>query len=296
VKKIVKRKMAISAIVACLIVGAVLMIGADSSAKNTVASVGDEVITKEELTNTLMELYGQTTLQSLIDNKVIELEAEKQNISVSEKEIDKELQSYMESFGGEDSFNLALEQSGGTLEQVKSEIENYLKLKKLLEPEIEITEEEMKNYFEENKELFNQEEQVKASHILVEDEATAKKVSKKLASGEKFEELAKEYSTDTSNAEQGGDLGYFAKGEMVEEFEKAAFSLDVGKISDPVKTDYGYHIIKVTDKKAAKEANYKDHQAEVKERILEEKMETEYSTWLEKKKEEYEISNTLEKE
>lgn len=285
-----------------LSIGAILVIvlavvgGLAFSKKDVVASVNGDPIKKDEVYDILVKQGGPTVVDTLINNKIIEQEAKKEGITVSEKEIDKELNSFMESYGGEDTFNAALEQSGISLDYFKQDIENFLKIEKLLKPSIKITEDEMKEFFNENKDSFAQKEQVEASHILVEDEAKAKEVEKKLADGEDFAKLAKEYSTDTSNAEKGGELGYFGKGEMVPEFEKVAFATKVGEISDPVKTDYGYHIIKVTDKKAAKEAVYEDHKEEVKKALFDEKLNTEYPTWLEKKKKKYDIENTLTKE
>ena len=165
----------------------------------------------------------------------------------------------------------------------------------MIEPTIKITDEEISAYFEENKDSFAQAEQVEASHILVKDKATAEEVLKKLNDGGDFAKLAKEYSTDTSNAENGGSLGYFGKGQMVAEFEDVAFKLKVNEISDPVKTEYGYHIIKVTGKKEAKAANLKDNKEAIKETLLTQKLQTEYPTWLESKKAEYKITNTFDK-
>ncbi|VVB57168.1 Foldase protein PrsA [uncultured archaeon] len=90
--------------------------------------------------------------------------------------------------------------------------------------------------------------EVRASHILVSSEAEAVSLTKKLAAGSKFEDLARQFSKCPSSA-KGGDLGFFGKGMMVKEFEAAAFSLPVGQVSPPVKTQFGYHLIKVTGKK-----------------------------------------------
>jgi parvulin-like peptidyl-prolyl isomerase len=90
--------------------------------------------------------------------------------------------------------------------------------------------------------------QVRASHILVEDEKTAKKLKADIDAGADFKKVAKKNSKCPSG-EQGGDLGFFGKGQMVKEFEDAAFSLAVGVVSQPVKTEFGYHLIVVTAKK-----------------------------------------------
>jgi parvulin-like peptidyl-prolyl isomerase len=105
----------------------------------------------------------------------------------------------------------------------------------------------MKNYYNENKEEVVQ---VEASHILVESEKEANEIIKELEGGADFAELAKEKSIDTASGESGGELGYFGKGEMTEAFEKAAFDMEVDSISEePVETEHGFHVIKVTGKK-----------------------------------------------
>ena len=113
----------------------------------------------------------------------------------------------------------------------------------------EISDEQVRKYYDDNQTLYAG-TQVRASHILVKDEETAKRISTDLrAHPEKFADVAKEKSTDTATAPKGGDLGLFGQGRMVPEFEKAAFSMKEGQISDPVKTQYGYHVIMVTERK-----------------------------------------------
>ncbi|MFJ8247768.1 peptidylprolyl isomerase [Peribacillus asahii] len=280
-------------VIAALIVVAMIT----STAKNeTVATVDGNKITKEELYDELVASYGTDTLNTLITNKVVELEAKKQNVTVSDEDIQKELDVLTEQYGDEETLKSQLEASGSSMDDLKDDIVQYLQTRKLIEPSIKITDEEIKKYFEENKDSLGQAEQVEASHILVEDKATAEEVLKKLKNGGDFAELAKEYSTDEGSAANGGSLGYFGKGQMVAEFEDAAFKLEVGKISEPVKTEHGYHIIKVTDKKEAKEATLKDSKEQIKETLLTEKLQTEYATWLQKKEEEYKITNKLEEE
>ena len=112
-----------------------------------------------------------------------------------------------------------------------------------------VSDADVKDYYDKHKEEFVPTTQIKASHILVKTEDEAKKVLERLKKGEKFADVAKAVSIDKGSAANGGDLGYFSKGQMVPEFEKAAASLKVGEVSMPVKTQFGYHIIKVTDKK-----------------------------------------------
>ncbi|HHV83834.1 MAG TPA: foldase [Tepidanaerobacter syntrophicus] len=260
---------------------------------NVVARVNDEVITKDELYDALVQENGDAVLNSLIANKIVELEAKKQNITVSEEDVQKEVDKLAEQYGGEEAFTQFLDMYGYSLDGIKDNIKMNLYVKKLLEPTIKIEESEIKSYFDENKASFDTPEQVKASHILVDTEEKAKEVKQKLQDGEDFAELAKTYSTDTSNNQQGGGLGYFSKGQMTPEFEAAAFSLKVGEISDPVKTEFGYHIIKVEDKKEAKEATYEESKDKIKEVLLEEKLSTAFSTWIQEKFSEYKIETLI---
>ncbi|MEH7494620.1 peptidylprolyl isomerase [Neobacillus niacini] len=259
-----------------------------------VAKVDGEAISKDELYDVMVEQYGAATVEQLIADKIVATEAKKEKVTITDEELNKEVDKLKESYGGEDVFNQMLESNNTTLNVLKEDLKNYLTIRKLLEPQIEITDEELQTYFEENKDSFGEGERVKASHILVADEATANEIKQKLADGADFAELAREYSTDEGTKENGGELGFFAKGTMVTEFDDVAFTLPVNEISDPVKTEYGYHIIKVEEKKEAKEANFDDSKTEIKETLIEQKLETEYSTWLENKKQDYDIENSLE--
>ncbi|WDV44853.1 peptidylprolyl isomerase [Clostridiaceae bacterium M8S5] len=160
------------------------------------------------------------------------------------------------------------------LQHAKENILKQMAIKQLLDS-IEVSDEEVKEYYEANKEQFVSEESVKASHILVKDEEVAKELLAKLKEGSSFEEVAKESSECPSKA-QGGSLGEFTRGKMVPEFEEAAFKLAIGELSDLVKTQFGYHIIKVTDKKEAGTKKFDEVQSQIKNQLLAMKQNKEY--------------------
>lgn len=147
------------------------------------------------------------------------------------------------------------------LEALKKQVVIQAYLKSMLDQIV--PEKDVKKEYETLKEKFAGKEEVKASHILVEKEEEAKEISKQLKDGADFAKLAKEKSIDKASGAKGGDLGYFTKERMVPEFADAAFKADKGEVTEPVKSDFGWHIIKVEDKRPVQPPKYE----EVKERI-----------------------------
>lgn len=290
---IIKGNIVTGFIILCAILILLAGCGAGNTKADVVARVNGEDITKDDLYELMVKQSGEQALDALITQKMIELEAESENMVVSDEDIEKELEKYYEYYDGKEGFIQTIEASGYTLEEVKKDVVITIKTKMLLKPRITISAEEMKTYFDENTESFSQAKEVKASHILVETKETADEIKDKLAKGEDFGELVKEYSIDTTTKEIGGDLGFFASGKMVKEFEEAAFVLKVGEISDPVKSEYGYHIIKVEEIKEAKEANYEENKEEINDILFEQKIQGEYEPWLEELNKKYEIENLL---
>lgn len=153
--------------------------------------------------------------------------------------------------------------------------------------DITVTDEEAKSYFEANKRRFVKGETVRAKHILTETEEKCGEILAAIAGGEKtFEDAAKEFSTCPSG-QRGGDLGEFGKGQMVPEFEKAAFDAEIGKITGPVKTSFGYHLIKVEGKSASSETTYADVSETIKTNLLHQKQNDAYNAKVKELKEKY---------
>ncbi|RKD31941.1 peptidylprolyl isomerase [Thermohalobacter berrensis] len=173
------------------------------------------------------------------------------------------------------------------LEQTKANLLKQYAITKFLK-KITVDEDEVVNYYNENKEQFKKPESVKASHILVKEEEKANEILNELESGLKFEEAAEKYSECPSKS-RGGDLGYFTKGKMVPEFEKAAFSMEKGEVKGPVKTQFGYHIIKVIDKKEEGISTLDEVKGRIKQHLMAVKQNEAYQNKGNELKEKYEV-------
>ncbi len=160
-------------------------------------------------------------------------------------------------------------------ERVKKELAVQLWQKKQLD-KVKVSNSELKNYYDKNKEEFKERESVHARHILLKTEDEAKAVAKELKSlkgdalESKFIELAKAKSTGPSGP-KGGDLGYFAEGQMVPEFNNKVFSMKVGTVSEPVQTQFGYHVIYLEDKRPAKSLAFTEVKSFIEQRLKMEK-------------------------
>ena len=231
------------------------------------AVVNGKTITWEEI-NGIYNLIPQdmrtgvskaALLNQTIRETVVKQEMDSKKIIVSEKELGLFLENTKSQFMCEEQFNTTLAANGWTYETFKEQLLLKLRLNRLIKlefPELVVNESEMKSFFSENIERLSIPEQIRAEHILVNSSELAETILGMLNKGADFKELALKYSTDKSSLICGGELGFFSKGMMVAEFEEVAFSLKVNETSRPVKTDYGYHIIRVLEKKPAKPADY----------------------------------------
>ena len=176
-----------------------------------------------------------------------------------------------------------LQERGITLEDWREELKESLIMEKLLEEavysRVNVIDQEVAAYYEANRKQFNRPAQVRARQILVADEAEGQEVLGLLRQGRPFAEVAEEYSLSPDAAE-GGDLGFFAKGEMPPEFDEVVFDLPVNRLSDLVKSEYGYHIFLVEEKRKAARLKKKDVADEIRAILESQKKEEIYLDWL----------------
>jgi foldase protein PrsA len=225
-----------------------------------------------------IDVMKEKVLDMLVDIKVQEQEALKTGITATEEEIEAEVEKARKYFDSEEKFNEFLTSQKMTMEYLRDTIRKDIlvsKLQEKLTTEVSVTDDEVAAYYGANQDQFIS---IKASHILMEDEEEAKKMLERVKKGENFNELALEFSEDPTAVDNKGDLGYFRKGQMVEPFETAAFALKAGEISELVKTDYGYHIIKLEDKKYDK---LEEIAAELKISMVDNKKDTVYQELIE---------------
>jgi peptidyl-prolyl cis-trans isomerase C len=269
-----------SAVITALAVTLVIILGIYAMKKKDTAPTGTAVseseTPKEQATDTpvtanpedskvLAKYNGKTLTKGEINEKIKELSGGKMPEGKSD----------VEQFPKEVQDNIIKGIIVGKLlseEADKLNLQNDEKVKKSLETvrdqiiqqavvahkvKESVSEEALKAKYDEFVKTEGQKEEIKASHILVNTEADAKKVEAELKAGATFEELAKKYSKD-SNKDKGGDLGYFSRGQMVPAFENAAYALKVGEVSAPVKSDFGWHIIKLVDRRKAVVPSYEE--------------------------------------
>ncbi len=174
------------------------------------------------------------------------------------------------------------------MEKVRKDIVRQFAVDAIMK-DVSVSDEEIAEEYEKNKDRFKVQETVRASHILVEDEDAMKKVQADLDGGMSFDEAARKHSTCPSK-EQGGDLGFFSKGQMVKEFSDAAFAMKVGEVTkEPVKTQFGLHLIKLTEKKEESIRPLDDVKEQLGDSMLNEKKAELYQKELDRLREKYKV-------
>lgn len=236
---------------------------------------------------TLGETLKENILEKLVIEKLVAKESEDLNIAVSEEEVVEKLEEYINDMGGQENFDEFLTSNDLSKEFFESNMRKELlveKHKQTFLEGVEITEEEAKEYFDENKDLMVI---LNASHILVATEEEAQAVLERLDNGEDFATVATLESLDSVSAAKGGELGEFTRGQMISEFEDAAFELEEGETSGLVKTEVGYHIIHINERK--------DTFDELKDDIIDVLKESEYLLKIQELRTDAKVENYMDK-
>ena len=250
-------------------------------------------------------------LKQLVGSELLYQESKKEGIKVDQKAVDERLEQWKKRFPNEEEYKKALSSSNLSVPQMKKDIKRGMTIEKLIVTRFvdktTVPEKEIKAYYDSNSNLFKQPEQVRASHILIKVEPKAKEsekedalkkikeVQKKQKKGDDFAKLAKEYSQGPSNA-KGGDLGFFKRGQMVPAFEEVAFKLKPGEVSDIVNTRFGYHLIKVVDKKPESTVPYEEIKERIGQYLKQEKVQKEVKQLVEKLRKEAKVETFLKNE
>ncbi|SMB86484.1 peptidyl-prolyl cis-trans isomerase C [Desulfonispora thiosulfatigenes DSM 11270] len=303
-----------------LLLGVLIFSLTGCQSKDYVAKVNDEVITRDELDNKVVQIaaseglnledpqyasfkdyFDLQVLNQIIDEKLLMKQAEKKNIKADSKVVDEKLAQIKGQFASDKEYKEYYEKQFKMSEkEIKQVVTDSIIMEKLfaeITKDVKITT-DLQTYYNENKEEFNQPEKIKAKHILVETEKEAKEILKQVTENKAdMEKLAQEKSIDPSAKENKGNLGYFPRGSMVPEFEEVAFALNAGEIAkEPVKSQFGYHIIQVEDKVAAKQLSFEEAKGQIEDKLLTGAKNNKVMEYLTEVRKEAKIENKLEKE
>ncbi len=223
-------------------------------------------------------------LDGLVTRTVLEQEADRLNITVGDERFAETLDQFKQQFPDETGYQTALEQQGFTEEEFETELRRQMVIEELIRSQVydqvEVSEEDMREFYDDNPQYFQQEDQVAARHIIFTTEGVEESerealqeelegIRQEIVDGADFAEMAEEHSQGPS-APNGGDLGTFGRGQMVPEFENAAFELEVGEISPVIETQFGYHILQVTERVPAQTQSYEEAQERIQQFLTEE--------------------------
>lgn len=273
--------------------------------KNVAARVNGDEITIDELNKQVDQLkkqypqmfegadgegrlldFKQRLLDNLVNQKLVTQAAEEKGIKVTDADVDKQIDQLKTGFTDTKQFEAALKSAGYTVDTLKGQVKEQLLTQKLIESlaaEGAVSQAEIKQYYDKNKAQFYQKAAKRASHILFkpEDKSKAESVLKELKGGAEFSVEAKKYSTDTATATKGGDLGW-PNTPYVTEFQTALDKLKVGEMSGLVKTPYGYHIIKVTEERKAKQQELAEVKDQIKQILVQQRRADAYQQYIDK--------------
>ncbi|HXW50688.1 MAG TPA: peptidylprolyl isomerase [Candidatus Acidoferrales bacterium] len=238
------------------------------SEDKTIVSVNGEKITKSALDNRLENQAGKTTLQQMVDTQLVLQYGKQAGINPTDAQIQDQVTQLEQRFPP-GQFDSILKQQGLTMDDVKTIEKVQLIIKQAVDKQINISQADITDFYNKNRTMYNTPAQVRARHILVKTKAQADAILAQLQHGADFATLAKQYSDDPGSKAQGGELGWFSATQMVAPFAQAAFALNVGQISQPVNTPFGWHIIQVEGKRPAHQASLAEVEPKIRDSLVE---------------------------
>jgi len=258
---------------------------------NAVATVNGVKITENTLYAKLLEQGGKETLDRMIEEMLVQQAADAAGVKVTPADIDAEIAKIRDRLGGQEALEGAMMQYGITMPQLRADQEFRVKVTKILGNEILATDVELARFYEENLNMFDNRE-ANTRHILVPTLEEANEVRAQLVGGADFTELAKEKSVDPSVVENGGNMGFNPRGQMVPEYDEVAFSLQKGELSQPVQTQFGWHVIQLVDT-SGETKSFDAAKAQVKEAYISTQVSERIQPWLDELRAKAKINNTL---
>lgn len=245
-------------------------------------------------------------VDQLVEQTFLLAQAKKQDIKPTAADIDAKIAEIKKQFPDEAAFKKALGEFGTTEAELRQQVTVGLTIETLMKTvtkDLSVPDERLQAFYNENKAQFKHDEEVSAAHILIKTDATAKDVKadeakalakiqdilKQVRGGADFAELAKKHSEDPGSGAQGGDLGFFGKGRMVPEFEQTAFAMKDGDVSEPFKTQFGYHIIKRNEFRPARTETYDQVKEQIRENLLAQERNQAFQTWIDAQKKDAKI-------
>lgn len=235
-----------------------------------VATVGKEKITRQDWLNEMESRYGKEILSELVDQKVIETVGEKYGVKVSKKAVERELKMIKTMYGSSGGYQSSDE------EKWRQQIKNNIILEELLTRDVNVSEKEMKSYYEENQSQFNLPDSYHISQIVVKTKKEAEQTIKELEEGSNFSVLAMERSIDELTASHGGDVGYINdnSGRYSSAFIKAIKKLKPGEWSKALKVEDGYAIVMLHEYVKGEKYSYKEVKDQIRRQIALAQMDT----------------------
>jgi len=284
----------------------------ESIPAGAIATVGDQVVTQEQFDEIVAisekqatnaspspqpfpspgtqqyDYFAAQVVNMLVNQELMKQQGAELGVTVTDKQLDDKIKQYNQQFGSAKKFQQYIEKQGMTMDFATTLIRNQLLTQAIYEKvtsESKVTEDDMKAYWKEHSDSFQQKATRTVRHVLVKNKIVAAKVQALLAadnSDANWKAVAKKYSIDPNTKATGGNLGPISQGMMVAAFDKAAFSVKKNVVSVPVKTQYGWHVLEVTAITPGKTVTYDQSKAQIKQMLQAQNQQTSWTTWLEK--------------